>query len=475
MNLVCFAVMLGWIPFIFALISIMTPSRAVASAFVIGWLFLPNITLPVPGLPDVGKALLTTLVTLLVLALLRPEQFRHARFHWLDLFAVGLSLSSGVASISNDLGLYDACSQSFAGMMRWMGPYWLGRMCLSTPAKALEFCKIIVFLGLVYVPLCAFELRMSPQLHLMVYGVPNQWLGQRLGGWRPAVFMWNGLMLGLWMSAVTLVAFWLWRNYPKLRITGAPMGVVFLILLATTILCKSTGALAILVGGVASLLGLTASRSKAPLFCLWLLVPLYIGTRVTGVWSGEGVLEVAGLVSADRRDSFDFRLRQEDKLLRKAFQRPLFGWGGFGRNRVYNESGRDVSVTDGLWVIQFGTTGLFGMICLYGVLLSPTAMVLKNESAASMAAPPIAAVTALALVTLFFAIDSLPNAMYNPVYVLACGSVVGVYVGNRTSTKGEPPPRQTVSKGSPSSVIQRKLVTGEPHGLSRQTDESPSE
>ena len=58
--------------------------------------------------------------------------------------------------------------------------------------------------GLIYVPLCLFEVRMSPQLHNMVYGFAQHSFGQtvRGGGWRPMVFMQHGLAVGLFMSVM---------------------------------------------------------------------------------------------------------------------------------------------------------------------------------------------------------------------------------------------------------------------------------
>jgi hypothetical protein len=72
-----------------------------------------------------------------------------------------------------------------------------------------ELTMGVVFGGLAYVPLCLFEIRMSPQLLSMFYG-SSIWSGTRFGGFRPHVFFHNGLELGMWMTAVSLAAWWLW-------------------------------------------------------------------------------------------------------------------------------------------------------------------------------------------------------------------------------------------------------------------------
>ena len=67
-----------------------------------------------------------------------------------------------------------------------------------------------------------------------------------------------------------------------------------------------------------------------------------------------------------------FRFMNEDLLAAKAMQRPVFGWGGWGRSRVFSEeTGEDLTVTDGLWIIILGSSGFFGLITLMSMLLLP--------------------------------------------------------------------------------------------------------
>jgi hypothetical protein len=52
--------------------------------------------------------------------------------------------------------------------------------------------------------------------------------------------------------------------------------------------------------------------------------------------------------------------------------RPIFGWGGFGRERVYEaETGKDFVVQDGHWIALFGTHGTVGFVCYFLLLLWP--------------------------------------------------------------------------------------------------------
>ena len=65
------------------------------------------------------------------------------------------------------------------------------------------------------------------------------------------------------------------------------------------------------------------------------------------------------------------RLRNETELLERAFDKPLFGWGGWARARVFDEEGRNTSVTDGLWIIVMGERGWIGYLSFFGFLALP--------------------------------------------------------------------------------------------------------
>jgi hypothetical protein len=86
----------------------------------------------------------------------------------------------------------------------WGLPYFLGRVYLSDLRSLKELAVGMFISGLVYVPFCLFEVRMSPQLEAIVYGGRMR-SGIRLGGWRPAVFMQSGLELVMWMSVCSLI------------------------------------------------------------------------------------------------------------------------------------------------------------------------------------------------------------------------------------------------------------------------------
>ncbi len=123
-------------------------------------------------------------------------------------------------------------------------------------------------------------------------------------------------------------------------------------LFGTLVLCKSVGAL-ILATVFAPVILLLGARTQILVAAVLAgIVLVYPMTRSSGLFPVDTVRStLSSVVSSGRMASLDFRFRNEDALLEHANDRPLFGWGGWGRNMVYDEKGRNASVTDGKWVI----------------------------------------------------------------------------------------------------------------------------
>src|SRR5262249_36698985 len=133
---------------------------------------------------------------------------------------------------------------------------------------------------------------------------------------------------------------------------GIPLGWCLLLLLPTTVLMKSIGALALGLLGWGVLCLSKTWPSRIWLILLITVPPTYAAARITGVWAGEGLIDIAKLaVGQERAHSLEFRLQNEELLIQRALERPVFGWGGWGRNRISDDHGRDITVTDGLWIM----------------------------------------------------------------------------------------------------------------------------
>ena len=419
--------MFGWIPAVLGLFWVLPPRRAVIAAFLLGWLFLPIAAYKVPGITAYTKMTATCAGILLGAMVFDAGRLLAFRFRWVDLPMAVWCLCPFASSVSNGLGVYDGVSAVVYQTITWGVPYFIGRVYF-TDLEGLRELAIGVFIGgLVYAPLCLFEIKMSPQLHRLIYGSHATW-GQnyRFGGWRPIVFMQHGLMLGMWMTTASLAGVWLWMSGGLRRFWGVGAGWWLLGLLGTTVLCKSTGAIALLGLGLGILLLAKWTKRTLPLWCLLMAAPLYMATRAPGLWDGRQLVSFSSSVAGDERaDSLAYRLRNEDMLAAKALEQPVFGWGGWGRGRVYDDDGRDISVTDGLWIITLGQRGVVGLIVLTASILLPGILLLRSYPITAWAHPSVAPAAALATMLALYMIDSLMNGMVNPVFALAAGATTG--------------------------------------------------
>jgi hypothetical protein len=429
MNTLVPIVLYGWLPVVLLIFRELKGHRAVVFSVVAATLFLPVAELSFYGLPEWSKASATSISVLLAALIFAPKALLRFRFRWFDLPVVVYCLSPIPAALSNSLGVMHGISLSLDNIFMWGLPYFIGRVFFLSLESIRDLAFGIFVGGLVYVPFCLFEVRMSPKLHRLVYGAQvGSWSVIRFDGYRPSVFMQQGLEVGMYMTAASLLGIWLWRCRQVRRVWGIDVSLLMAVLLVTTILCKSTGAILLLIAGLTVLFVSRVARTPLPVIALALIPFVYIGVRSTGLYDGSIVVSLAReLVGEDRAQSLQFRFANEDILVERALQMPWFGWGGFGRNRVYDEFGKDLSITDGLWIITLGHFGILGLFSLYGMLtivpvLAPLRFWTKGWNWRDVG--PVFAISALLLL---YTIDCLLNAMVNAVYPLCLGAISAVY------------------------------------------------
>jgi len=428
MNALGYIALFAWPIAAIALAVWLRVPRAVVAACVIAWLFLPEGGLNFPGPLDLSKINVTTISMLAGLLLMDSRRVLSIRWSWADTPIAVLCVSSFFSSLSNGLGAYDGLAESLAKTFSWGVPWLVGRACFTSLADLRILALGIVLGGLAYVPFCLYEVRMSPQLHRIVYGFfPHDEFAQtrRFGGFRPNVFMQHGLMVGMWMCMAALVAAWLWLGGRTRALLGVPMWLAVGAQVATAILCKSAGAIVLMFAGGGVLAFSRVTRTRLALLVIAVLPLAYVGYRVMDGPTKALVDAVATVpILSQRVDSLDYRFEAEGILMDHALKRPLFGWGGYARHRPLNDDGEELARTDSLWVIILGQNGIVGLVALYLALALPLWSVARRVPAAALLSPPAAPLLILALVVALFACDSLFNAMFNPVYVMAAGGVI---------------------------------------------------
>lgn len=408
--------------------------QAVVIAYVSGWMFLPCAEYNIFLLHHTK----TTVIAIGILASIKifdSERFATFQFSAVDIPMLLWCTAPFFSSLFNDLGPYDGLSQCLYQTIRWGLPYYIGRIYFTDTAALKILSFAVVLGGIIYIPFSWFEMIMSPQLHRLTYGFHQHEFLQTLregGGFRPMVYMEHGLMTSMWMMLAIFLGSWLYysKSMPA-KIMRVRTEYVLLMLMFTFIMMQSQGAIVLLLIGVFVLY--LSNRIKKIILVLILLLPphLYIATRVTGIWDGRNFSNfVAEKFSAVRAQSLQFRFDNETILIDKALQGTIFGWGGYGRSRVYNEKGKDLSVTDGLWIITLGQNGIYGLLMMVISIQLPVVLFVLRVKPEQWNKKEVAGPAVMAVFLALTMIDNLLNAMINPIYMLFSGGLTGMALKN---------------------------------------------
>jgi hypothetical protein len=326
----------------------------------------------------------------------------------------------------------------------WGLPYFIGRVYFNSLEGLHELALGLIIGGIIYVPLCLYEIRMSPQLHNMVYGFHQHDFGQskRGGGWRPTVFMQHGLAVATFVSTASLMALWVAIAEKRRTFFGIPLVVLALVLLATAVLCKSSGATLLMLTGLATLMFIRTTRLSFPAWILLAIPGIYMFARTVGGWDASIVTDLAKAISPRALQSVQFRLDNENMMWQEVKPTLLLGATRFRWSDIDPELGRSI-VPDGLWILALGRFGLVGLASVFSCFAIPVIAFLSRFRASQWTQPQIAIGAGWAICLSLWAIDCLSNAMVDPIFLLAAGGLAAApAILTRTIPSGHPAPRQ---------------------------------
>jgi hypothetical protein len=438
-NLVAYAALLIW-PAVSACLYARFPiGKATLWTILGGFLILPvDAEIKFAGIPALNKDSIPNLAALVCALFLTgraPKIFRG--FGWAELSIVVLLIGPFVTSMFNSdpirigitylpgVGLYDALSASVAQFI-YIVPFFLARQFMRRPEDNAAILRSLVVAGAIYSLPMLFEIRMSPQLHFWIYGYYSSDFIQEMrdGGFRPMVFLGHGLLVAFFAMTATVAAAALWRTRTRI-ISNVTPSLMTAYLAAVLVLCKTASATlyaALLVPLVRWASPSRQTLAASILVCIALTYPLL---RSANLIPTKSILEAADTISANRAQSLRTRFDNEDQLLNHALQRPLFGWGRFGRNRVYaGWNGGDSSITDGHWIITLGQFGFVGFVAEFGLLgltvfrAAVVVRLVRDWREAEY-------LGALALIVAINMIDLLPNSSIRPWTWLLAGALLG--------------------------------------------------
>jgi len=319
---------------------------------------------------------------------------------------------------------YDAFS-SVIRQIILMLPFAMGFALFRSEQDLESIFRVLALSGILYSVPMLLEVRLSPQLNQWIYGYfPSQFLQSMRGeGFRPVVFIGHGLGVAYFAMTALISAAALQKL--RLSVLGISSTMTVMFLIVVLFLCKSLGSV------VYAIVILFLMYSTKPinqvkiaqfLVLLTILYPLLWTADLVPL---QNMVDMAEVVSEERATSLNFRFENEERLLNKAMQHPFFGWGSWGRNRVYDlVTGKDLSVTDGRWIITLGSFGLMGFLAEFGLLALPVFLCARNIKRTTNRRELVMVATLAMLLTINM-IDLLPNSTLTPFSWLLAGSLLG--------------------------------------------------
>jgi hypothetical protein len=429
---------LAWVPVSLYLFRRFPVRMAVLINFIGGWAVLPsapfaptNAGFPywilgtcLPSIHFFTKASIIAITCLTGVLLTDRQIFQQFKLSFWDLPMLAWCCVPLLSGLANDQGLVSTLRSGLYQILAWGVPYIFGRLYFSDADSRKLAAKAFVIAGMAYVPICLLEILTGPQFYAHLYGCqPYRWVGaQRYFGFRPVGFLEDGNQLGIWMAVSALIAVCLWKWQLIDRVLRVPIAWVAGTLFAFTLLCQSGGSIILLLCLLPLVLFRKSHPSRILTAILFLGILAAMAIRLADVVSLRTLVKqnaaarsAAQFLSKIHRQSFGWRLSQDEKTIKQALVTPLLGTGEWDWWKASS------SRPWGLWLLAFGMYGMVGLISLEGLQLLPVARALGPPG---LCLDPAAfhMRNALAAVILMSAVDNLLNgSMILPLCLLIGG------------------------------------------------------
>lgn len=466
-NPLAYTVVLLWPLVVWQLYRRLDAGRALIWAVLGAYLILPPLTrINFPLVPDLDKDTLPALSAVVITTLMLGRRLAilpQSRIG--QLLIVFFVVSPFVTVLANPdpipilqgpdipgMRIYDSVAAVVTQAL-YVLPMFLARRDLATAQAMRDLLKALVAGGLAYSLPMLFEARFSPQLNTWLYGYFQHDFFQtiRFGGYRPVVHLPHGLWTAFFALMALLASAVFLREGPA---EARPKQLlVFLWLAFMLYVCKSFGPASYALMALPVILLATPRLQvliAAGIALVVIVYPLVRGAHLVPV---QEIVEFFTALSPERGWSLQFRILNEEALLDRAAERPLFGWGGYARNFIHDlVTGQPLTIADGQWIIRIGMYGWLGYLAEFGLLALPLVLLAREALVqGTVLAPEVAAV---ALILALNLLDLLPNGTLVPLTWLMAGALLGHAEALRLARKErkaavwaahlEPRPRRTV-------------------------------
>ncbi len=434
-NLIAYAALAAWPIVALVLFRWLPTGRALIASILVAYLLLPpapaGFSLPLLTLDKDTLPVITAAV--ICLFLMREDRSILPRSPVVNLLLLAFVLGPVVTVMTNREPVFHGIvglpglglSDMIGGIMQQillLVPFLLARHFLTSATDLRDLLWALVIGGLVYSLPMLVEVRLSPQMNIWVYGYFQHLFEQmtRGDGYRPIVFLYHGLWVAFFVMTSVLAAVALLRaEAGRLRFG---LFAAALYLFVVLLLCKSMASIFYAVA-FAPVILLFAPRFQLHIALLLAVIALaYPMAKGSGQIPAERLLTAIETVSSERSNSLAVRFSNEDVLLARAEQKPLFGWGMWGRNHILDPvSGTIMTITDGRWIIVIGVFGWFGFLAEFGLLALPVLMLWRYRNQLGEGALYIAPAAVILGVNM---LDLIPNATLTPLTWLFAGALL---------------------------------------------------
>lgn len=445
-NIFSLVVFFLWIPIALYGMRRWPPAKATATLYFGGVLLLPEVVFfKPPALPEFAKLEIIYVWILVGAFLFHRQRLKTGPKSKGVRFFITLFLLSAVLTIFlNFDGLrigsryvtgqapYDAVHAILIAFFSTILPFQLGAVMFRTGKDLRTLLTTMVIAALLYSVLMFVEMILSPQLHRWVYGFHQHGFAQTLRGssYRPMVFMAHGLAVALFVALSVIAAASLHKA--KVRISKFPTSVVTGYLWIVLALTKSVASMLYTMVAVPLVL-FTKPKTQALVGTALVGLLLFYPVARANEW-----IPVADLrewaeeqYGHQRAHSMMFRLENEEKLMKRAMERPWFGWGTYCRACLYEPwTGKLSSIRDGTWIIQLGDSGIIGFVSRFGIVLWPLLLLIRQIRFVPRDSDR-RLLSGVALMVGIAAFDLIPNANFSGLVFIYSGALLGCLTGIR--------------------------------------------
>ncbi len=309
---------------------------------------------------------------------------------------------------------------------KFLIPFGVGQMLIQSREDAILFFKSYALSALIYMPFMLWEGVMSPQLHYQVYGYFSLPMGHNIrgDGFKPIVLTCSGLGLVMLQYVGMACAIALYRAKQNVHAL-IPAGIAVIALVFNIAVSRSVGVLFYVAATVPLMMFMgprIMTRVSWVLIVIFLTFPI---TRAKDWFPADDIIAYAEAKNPKRAQSLGMRFDNEKMLIDHTDAKPYFGWGSYGRNRIYKpETGEDISVTDGEWAIHYSVRGAFGVISWFWMMALPVLWACRVVKW-TMDKEDKVILGIMTLTAAMNAVDLLPNSSFTKVPIIWSGMLAG--------------------------------------------------